>query len=543
MLGTMMKFPLTLTPVLERAGKLFGAVEVASRLPDQTIHRSNYAAVCRRARALAGAATAQGLSRGERIGSLMWNHLWHLEAYFGVPASGCILHTLNPRLHPDELAYIVNHGGDRLLIVDDVLLPVFEKFQDKVHLDRVVVVATTGRKPGKYQEYEDFLQEAPEDYQFPELGEDEGAVMCYTSGTTGVPKGIIYSHRALVLHSFAVALPDSFNLAQVDCALPIVPMFHANGWGVVPAATMVGAKLVLPGPHLDAGNLLDLLDREKVTRAAGVPTVWLGILDLLDRHPGRWNLQPSLLVAVGGAALPESMIRSFDRHAIQVRQAWGMTELTPVGTVNRLKTHMLQWNEAERVAIRAKQGIALPFIEVRALDGDREVPWDGRTMGELQVRGPWVAGSYYNSGDLQQNWTEDGWFRTGDVVTISPEGYIKITDRTKDLIKSGGEWISSIDLENALMGHPAVREAAVVAIPHPKWQERPLAAVVIRDSCHTTEEELREYLASRFSRWQLPDGFVFVGEIPRTSVGKFQKTRLRETFAGWEWSHTASEDS
>jgi fatty-acyl-CoA synthase len=541
MQSSMMRFPLTLTSILERAGKLFGKVEIVSRLPDRSLHRSNYADLYRRSRALAAALAGAGLGRGERVASLMWNHVWHLESYFGVPASGGVLHTLNLRLHPDELAYIVNHGGDRMLIVDDVLLPVYEKFRAKVRIERVIVVPTTGRPvPAGYENYEEFLKHGADGYQFPQPDEDEAAVMCYTSGTTGAPKGVIYSHRALVLHSFCISLPDCFSLGQNGCILPVVPMFHANAWGCPYAASMLGMKQVMPGQHLDAASLLELLEGEGVTRTAGVPSVWFGILELLDREPGRWRLDPKLLVVVGGAALPESMIRAFDRHDIDVRQAWGMTEMTPVGTVSSLKSCMRGWSGQDQLAARAKQGPPVPFIECRAMAAEREVPWDGQSMGELQVRGPWVASGYHDLPDLRQSWTADGWFRTGDVVTIDPEGYVKIADRTKDLIKSGGEWISSVDLENALMGHPSVREAAVIAVAHPRWQERPLAVIVLKEGCTATPEDLRSHLAAKFSHWQLPDAIVFVPEIPRTSVGKFQKSRLREMFSGWEWKETGA---
>ncbi len=536
MRGTMMNYPLTLVPVLERAGKLFGKVEIVSRRPDKSLHRTTYAEFYWRARALAAALQKAGLQRGDRVATLMWNHATHLEAYFGIPAAGGVLHTLNLRLHPTELAYIVNHAQDRFLIVDDVLLPLFGQFKPQVNLERVLVVPHTGAPvPEGRDHYEEFLAPAGSAFTYPELDENEAAAMCYTSGTTGKPKGVMYSHRAMVLHSFAESLPDSMALAQRDVILAVVPMFHANAWGLPFSATMVGSKQVFPGPHLDAESLLDLLERERVTFAGGVPTVWMGILAALEKDPGRWKLAPGMRMAVGGSAVPEAMIRAFDRHGLRIIQAWGMTEMTPLGTICCLKRYLEDLPEEERYALRAKQGLPAPFVELRALTDRGEAPWDGATMGELQVRGPWIAASYYNLPEESDKWTEDGWFRTGDVVAIDPEGYVKIADRTKDLIKSGGEWISSVDLETALMCHPAVKEAAVIALPHPRWDERPLAVVVLKDGAAATEEELKAHLASKFSKWQIPDAFVFADQIPRTSVGKFQKTRLREQFRQWKW--------
>lgn len=534
MKGTMMHYPLTLMHLLERAGSLYGSVEIVSRMPDKSMHRYTYADFYRRARSLAKALQKAGLKRGDRVGTLMWNHYVHLEAYFGIPAAGGVLHTLNLRLHPDEIAYIANHAGDRFLIVDDVLLPLLQKFRDRLKVERIIVVSLTGQPvPEGMEEYESFIAEPAEDFVYPDLDEEEAAGMCYTSGTTGRPKGVVYSHRSLVLHSFASAMADTLGISRHDVVLPVVPMFHVNAWGLPFTCTMVGAKQVFPGPHLDPVSLLELFKGEQVTFTAGVPTIWLGILQELEKKPGQWDLNPKLRMVVGGAAAPESLIRAFDRHNLRVVHAWGMTETTPLGTVSLLKPHMESLSVDEQYAYRAKQGLPAPFVEVRIVNEQGVAPHDGKTMGELQVKGPWIAADYYNRPDSRDSFTEDGWFRTGDVATIDPEGFVKITDRTKDLIKSGGEWISSVDLENALMGHPAVAEAAVIAVPHPKWQERPLAVVVLKEGARATEEELIQHLAPRFAKWWLPDGVVFVEEIPRTSAGKFLKAKLREQYKDW----------
>ena len=363
--------------------------------------------------------------------------------------------------------------------------------------------------------------------------------MCYTSGTTGRPKGVLYSHRAIALHTLAISLPDQIGISRFDTVLPIVPMFHANAWGVPFAATMNGSKQVMPGRNLQPEALLDLIQQEQVTLVGGVPTIWLSILNALDREPGRWKLPGGLRVFVGGAAAPESMIRRFDKLGVRLIHGWGMTETTPVATVSTLKPEMMSWSEDERYALRARQGLPLPFIETRAVDDQVEVSWDGETAGELEVRGPWVAASYFNA-DQPDKWTADGWFRTGDVVTIDSGGYVKITDRAKDLIKSGGEWISSVDLENRLVGHEAIREAAVIAVPHPKWQERPLAVVILKEGRTAEPAELRAFLAETFATWQLPDAFVFVSQLPYTATGKVMKRKLREDFADWQWETAVS---
>jgi fatty-acyl-CoA synthase len=536
MRGTMMQFPLTLPTILERAGKIFSNVEIVSRRPDKTAVRTTFGAFYRRARQLASALTLLGLQRGDRVASLMWNHSGHLEAFFGVPCAGGILHTLNLRLHPQEIAAIAKHARDRFLLIDDVLLPHFEKFRGDHSFERVIVVPYGGcGVPEGFLDYEELLATADEDFRYPELDENDGAAMCFTSGTTGASKGVIYSHRALVLHSFAQGLVDSFGIGHHDTVLSVAPMFHANAWGLAYTCAMLGARLILPGPNLDPESVLDLLVQERVTIACGVPTVWIGVLDALEKTPGRWRFPAPVRLCVGGTAPPLELIRRLDQFGLRIMHLWGMTETTPIATTSRLKASMLDWPEEKQYEVRAKQGWPLPFVELRVMRPEGEAPWDGETPGELEVRGPWIAGCYYEAPEEAHRWTADGWFKTGDVATMDSEGIVKIVDRAKDLVKSGGEWISSVDLENTLMGHPAVKEAAVIGIPHPKWQERPLAAVVLKDGAKATEQELHAFLAQSFAKWQLPDAFVFMEALPRTSVGKFKKNALREQFIHWKW--------
>ncbi|HEY4709463.1 MAG TPA: long-chain fatty acid--CoA ligase, partial [Candidatus Acidoferrales bacterium] len=485
---------------------------------------------------LACALELAGIGRGDRVATLMWNHGAHVECYFGIPAAGGVMHTLNLRLHADELAFTANHALDRFLIVDDVLLPVYESFRAQTHFERVFVVPFGGTAiPRGYEYYEDFLSAADDDFQYPALDESEAAAVCFTSGTTGKAKGVVYSHRALVLHSMAECMHDTFGVHQDDVILACSSMFHANAWGLPYTAAMMGAKLVLPGPHLDAEALLDLIEQEGVTMAAGVPTLWIGVLEALELNPGRWKIARPLRVVSGGAAVPEALFRGLDRWGIHVRQIWGMTETAPMASMGMIKSTLAGCSQDQEYRIRAKQGMPAPFVEMRVMCPEGEAAWDDKTFGELEVRGPWVAASYLDAPETGDRWSSDGWFRTGDVATIDPHGYIRIVDRSKDLIKSGGEWISSVDLENALMNHPGVSEAAVIGVPHPKWQERPLAVVVAKKGAAVNVEDLRSFLADKFAKWQLPDAFIFADEIPRTSVGKFLKTKLREQYAHWEW--------
>jgi len=529
-----LEFPLTTHRVLDRAERYFPQVEVVSRRPDGTVHRTTYGDVVRRARALAAALADLGLRPGDRIASLCWNHREHLECYLGIPTSGAVLHTLNLRLHPQELAYVVNHAEDRMLVVDDVLLPLFEAFRDRVRLERVFVVPTSGeRVPPGYESYEALLARGDPRYTPPPVREEAPAMMCHTSGTTGRPKGVHYSHRALVLAALATLLADSFAISCTDTVLATVPMFHVAGWVFPFSAPLAGARLVLPGPHLDPESLLQLLTEEQATFSAGVPTVWLGVVQQLQRQRERWRLAPGLRVALGGSAPPEALLRALRGAGIRPVHGWGMTEVL-IGIQSHLRPWMEDWPEEQQYALLAQQGIPVPLLEVRVVGESGEVPRDGRTAGELQVRGPWVAGSYHR-GESPDSWTPDGWFRTGDVAVVDPEGRVRIVDRAKDLIKSGGEWISSVDLENALVAHPKVQEAAVVAVPHPKWMERPLAVVVPTPGQAPAADELRAFLAERFPKWWLPDAFVFVQELPKTGTGKLAKAVLRERYRTWRW--------
>jgi len=533
---TMMDFPLTLDVLFRRAGTLYGSAEIVSRMPDKSVTRITYGDFDRRTRKLAAALAELGLRKHDRVATLLWNHNAHLEAYFGIPLAGGVLHTLNLRLHPDEIAYIAAHANDRFVIVDDVLLPLFMKCRHASHFfEKVIVVPNTKQPvPEQYLDYEKLLAGADEKRPLPPLEESDPLGMCYTSGTTGKPKGVVYSHRSTCLHALGAALADTLAVSRDDSVLSVVPMFHASAWGLPFVCTMVGCKQIYPGPHLDPISLLDLFEKENVTLAAGVPTIWLGILEALEKNPGRWKLRDGIRMVVGGSAAPEGMIRAMDKHGLRVIHAWGMTETSPLGTVSHAPPDVT--TEDERYAYRAKQGIPSPFMEIRAVGDDGEVPRDGKTPGELEVRGPWVAAGYHElPEETERRWTKDGWFKTGDVVTLDARGYVKITDRTKDLIKSGGEWISSVELENLLMGHPGVKEAAVVAVPHPKWAERPLAVVVKKDGAEVTQEELRGYLATKVAKWAVPDAWAFVETIPRTSAGKFLKSELREKYKDWKW--------
>ena len=535
MKGLTSDYQLTLPAMLRRAEALYGPKEIVTRRPDKSFHRYTYADFVRRAKKLAVALGELGLQKSDRVATLAWNNHQHLEAYFGVPCAGLVLHTINPRLSADDLAYIIDHAEDRLLLVDETMVGLLSGFGDRVDLDRVFVLSADGSAREGLESYEDLISGADEGrFEYPEFDESDAAAMCYTSGTTGRPKGALYSHRAICLHSMASAVTDMLGIRERDVVMPVVPMFHVNAWGLPFTSTLVGAKQVLPGPHLDPESLLEDMSNEKVTITAGVPTIFLGILRKLDEDPDSYDLSSIRDMVIGGSAAPESMIRAFEeRHGLRVLHAWGMTETTPLGTVCTLSSLVDDAPEDEQYNVRATQGLPGPFIEVRARGDEGFVPWDGESMGELEIRGPWVSGAYFNTEEGADKFTEDGWFKTGDIVTIDENGYVEIQDRTKDLIKSGGEWISSVALENGLMAHDAVAEAAVIAVPNERWGERPLGVVVLKEDAEATEEGLLSHLASSHPKWSLPDAIEFVDEIPHTATGKALKMALRERYSDY----------
>ena len=545
MQGLMQNTPLTLPIIFRRAERLFGdkTVVTAGRKPADgpaPVTRTTYATWADRTRRMGAVLDTLGISAAGRVATFAWNSTRHLELYFAAPCTGRVLHTLNIRLFPDQLAYVVNHAEDEVIFVDRTLIgllwPLVPRFETVRH---IVVMDDTGGAPSaalpedpRLADYETLLA-AASPVEFDVVDEDRAAAMCYTSGTTGNPKGVVYSHRSTVLHSMAAMLADGLAVRERDVLLPVVPMFHANAWGLAHAAVFAGANLVFPGPDMTPIAIADLIEREQVTAAAGVPTIWMGVLPLLD---GR-SLSALTRIVGGGSAVPKSLSEAYRaKIGVPILHAWGMTETSPLASVCVIRSTLADQTEEELAEIRACQGIPAAGVEVRIVEPGsiEELPWDGEASGEIQVRGPWIARDYYNDDRSAESFTTDGWLKTGDVGTMRPDGYIHLVDRTKDLIKSGGEWISSVALENELMAHPDVVEAAVIAIPDERWQERPLACVVRRPGSALTEDELLDWLRPKVARWWVPDACVFIDEVPKTSVGKFSKKTLRDQFADFQ---------
>ncbi|QHS23197.1 long-chain fatty acid--CoA ligase [Virgibacillus sp. MSP4-1] len=530
----MMNTPLTLVQKIERAEKYFSKKQVISRT-GSTIHRLTYKDIGQRARALSSALEKLGIQKGDRVATLAWNHHRHLEAYFAVPCMGAVLHMANFRLSREHLSYILNHAEDKVLLIDEDIVPVVEQVQDQLETVKAYVIMTDANQLpstslSPVYSYEELVAEGDSDYQYNTdlLDENDPAAMCYTSATTGKPKGVEYTHRGLVLHSMALGLSDTLGLSESDVLMPVVPMFHVNAWGLPFASTWFGTTQVLPGPMFTPKLLAEFIEEEKVTLTAGVPTIWLGLLNELEQHD--YDMSSLRAVVCGGSAAPRGIIRAFEsQHGIPFLHAYGLTETTPVVTAARLKSYQQDLPEEEKLDVRSKQGIIVPGLEAKVVNDRGEVRPDGKEMGELLVRGPWIASEYYND-ERTADAFQDGWLHTGDIATIDEEGNIKLVDRTKDLIKSGGEWISSVDIENVLMAHEAVFEAAVVAVPHPKWMERPVACVVLKDAYKDQigKEDLLDDMRPQFAKWWLPDDIVFMDELPKTSVGKFLKRSLRD---------------
>ncbi|WP_062211476.1 long-chain-fatty-acid--CoA ligase [Aureimonas sp. AU12] len=536
MLGLMQDWPLLCTKVIDHAAENHGGREVVSRSVEGPIHRTNYRTVRTRALQLAKRLEMEGVGRGDRIATMAWNTWRHLECWYGILGVGAVYHTLNPRLFPDQIAWIMNDAQDRMVFADLTFLPILEAIAPRVpSLKRIVVLTDAAHLPQTTLDvvaYEDWLAEADEDFRWVAMDERDAAGMCYTSGTTGSPKGVVYSHRSNILHSFIAIQPDAMNLSSMSRAMPVVPLFHANGWGIAFSCPMVGATMILPGPKMDGASICELLVGERVTFSAAVPTVWLMLLQHLEKTGGAL---PDLgRVVIGGAACPRVVTEAFEtRYGVEVVHAWGMTETSPLGTLNTAKPETGHQTGAELFDRKQKQG-QVPFgVEMKVTDDEnRELPRDGRTFGRLKVRGPAVS-SAYHGGSGQEAFDAEGWFDTGDVAHIDANGTMQITDRAKDVIKSGGEWISTIDLENLAVGHPDVQEAAVIGVAHPKWDERPLLVVVRREGTDVSREALLEFLAGKVAKWWMPDDIAFVEEIPHTATGKIQKMALRQQFADY----------
>ena len=545
--GSMMQLPLLISSLLVHAERHHGEQQVVSRRVEGDIHRTTYRELASRSRRMANALAGLGVGSGERIATLAWNGYRHLELYYAVSGSGAVLHTLNPRLHPDQVVYIADHAEDQVLCFDLTFLPLVEAIAPRVKtIKRFVVMTDRAHMPAASKIpgllcYEDLIDGHDDRYTWPEFDENQASSLCYTSGTTGNPKGVLYSHRSTMLHTFAIAMPDALNCSARDVILPVVPMFHVNAWGLPYAACMTGSKLVFPGPGLDGKSLYELFETEKVTLSAGVPTVWQGLLGYVQANDLKFSTMRRTII--GGSACPPAMMKTFQEgYDVQVLHAWGMTEMSPVGTIAVLKGSQKDLGPAERFAVQAKQGRAVYGVDMKIVGDDgAELPWDGTKSGELLVRGPWVVSQYFKGegGDpLVADATGHGWFPTGDVATIDGDGFMQITDRSKDVIKSGGEWIGSIDLENIAMAHPSVAMAACIAARHAKWDERPLLVVVKKPSAELTRDELLAFFEGRIAKWWTPDDVVFVDAIPLGATGKMLKNRLREQYGEHLIGHT-----
>jgi fatty-acyl-CoA synthase len=539
MQGLMMEMPLTITSIMRHARTYHATREIVSVTADNQRHRYTYADAFRRVAQLAHALEGLGLRPSDRIATLAWNDHRHFEIYYAVSCAGFVLHTINPRLFSEQITYIINHAEDQYLFVDPLVVPLVETIRERLATVKgFVVLSDDAHMPASslpnVVSYESLLAEQPDTFDWPALAESEASSLCYTSGTTGEPKGVLYSHRSTVIHAYATALPDAMNLSARDALLPVVPMFHVNAWGTVYSAPHVGAKLILPGPKAgDPETLYDLMESEQATAALGVPTVWLGLLQYLAAH-GK-TLSSLERTVVGGSACPPAIIAEFrDKHDVVTHHAWGMTETSPLGTYNSGKPGIATLPEAEQRRIEATQGRAIFGIELGIFDDDDEpLPWDGQRFGALKVRGPWVASTYFRGGE--QRIATGGWFDTGDVATIDADGFMQITDRTKDVIKSGGEWISSIELENLAVAHAAVAEAAVIGIEHPKWGERPLLLIVKKADRDVERDDILAAIRGKVADWWIPDAVEFVDELPHTATGKISKRQLREVFRTYEF--------
>lgn len=534
--GLMMDYQLTLDRILEHANCMNGHKRITTMQPDGSLHRYTYADLYRRVKRLAKALVNLGLEPGDRVGTFAWNNYQHLELYYAIPGAGAVCHTLNIRLFPDQLAYIVNHAGDRVVFVEGSLLPLYERVADQITAVEHYVLYNAPRDVETTLPnvlfYEDLIEGADEAFAWRSLDENMAAGLCYTSGTTGDPKGALYSHRSTYLHAMGAGLANALGVRETDVVLPVVPQFHAMAWGLPYACAAAGAEIIMPGPHLKPEPLASLIESERVTIAAGVPTIWTGLYHELKQN--RRDISSIRALIVGGSAMPRALTKAYESElGVNVLHAWGMTEMSPLGTVCHLSSRHAALSDEEKWDIKAKQGYPICGVEMRIVDEvGKELPWNGRQMGELQVRGPWIIRQYFRRQVSEDSFTPDGWFRTGDVVTMSADGYMQIMDRTKDLVKSGGEWISTVELENAIMAHPQVLEAAVIAVPDEKWLERPLAAIVpTPDGAHLTAGEITAFLQNKVARWWIPETILFVEEIPKTSVGKFDKKVLRGQYA------------